>query len=161
MSSTRTLTDTTQSVLDQAEPGLLASALQQVKLGTVLTPMKQTFASLTSAAAQQITTAAAAAAATPGVNTNQEPAATTLPPILAVTAGRITAGTAHQNPFIVTDSGGTPTDPSSGISVATLSDDGTTLTFGAAVTGFVLEYIPRAAAGGTVGGDMQAPFDRS
>ena len=41
--------------------------------------------------------------------------------------------------------GGTPVAPSTYPAMATLSDDGKTLTFETTVTGFVLEYAPRAA----------------
>jgi hypothetical protein len=161
MASTRTITETPQNLLDNADPNLVPDLLRQVKLGTHLTPQKQTFSGLTSAAAQQVfgnnaAAIAAAAFATPGVNTNVEPPATFLPAILSVTSLRVTAGAAFAGSRIVVDSGGTPlAGDAGGPGVAVLSDDGTTLTFEAAVTGFVIEYIPRPAVNMT---SVQAEF---
>ena len=148
--TTVTRIETTEQVLKKSDPNEVADALRKVDLGTMLTPRVVTFASLSSSAAVDITTAASKAAATvsPALPDNDP----TLPPIGTLIAGRITAGTAHTNPFIVTDAGGTPQDPASGVSVATLSADGKTLTFGAAVTGFVLQYLPRPAT------DLTAKF---
>ena len=68
------------------------------------------------------------------------------PPAADVITARVTAGTALAGPRVITDSGGTPTAPAGANAlpgVATLSDDGTTLTFDAAVTNVTVEYVPR------------------
>lgn len=137
MSVTATKKETLRSVLNDANPNEVADALKRIKLGQILCPVKVTFASLASAAAQDITTAAAKAAATI-VPSDFIGTGETLPAILAVRSLRVTAGAAAAGARFVTDTGGTPST-----TVATLSDDGKTLTFEAAVTGFVLQYIPR------------------
>ena len=144
---TTTKAKTLAQVLEQANPNLVADALRKIDLARMLDPVKVTFAGLASAAAQNITTAAARAAATVDQGLKDLIAGEGLPPILSVVALRVTAGTLAAGPAIVTDSGGTPTAIGTGSAhVATLSDDGKTLTFQAAVTGFVLEYIPRSTA---------------
>jgi hypothetical protein len=135
---TSTAVETLQAALDRADPNKLADALRKVKLGSMLSPLKVTFASMTSVAEQNITSAANFAAAT----INQGSAAYTrnLPPILAIDSMRVTAGTAATGERTIGDSGATTST-----TVAKLSDDGTTLTCEAAYTGMVLEYIPRSA----------------
>lgn len=135
---TTTKEQTLQQILSAANPHQLADALRAIDIGLKHAVVKVTFAALSSAAAIDITTAASKAAATivgitldSGVN---------LPPIGKVITLRVTAGAAaaaHRN---VTDVGGTPS-----ASLATLSDNGKTLTFETTVTGFVLTYEPRAA----------------
>lgn len=62
---------------------------------------------------------------------------------------RVTTGTAAVGPYIVTDAGGTAVDIAIGVTgVATLSADGKTLTFAAAVTGAELSYIANAISTG-------------
>jgi len=146
MPVTATKNDTLQQALDRASPDQLADALRRIALAKVLDPVKVTFVGLASAAAQNITTAAARAAATINQGLKSLGATDLLPAILEVGTLRVTAGTLAAGPAIVTDSGGTPTAIGAGTAhVATLSDDGTTLTFQAAVTAFVLEYVPRSS----------------
>lgn len=135
-------TNTLQRELDKSNPNTLADALRQVKPGHLLAPIKVVFAALASAAAQDITTAAAKAAGTiTGIVLDS---GENLPPIGAVRTLRVTTGTLAVGPAVVTDQGGTATAIGAGsVHVALLSDDGKTLTFQAAVTGFVLEYYPR------------------
>lgn len=69
------------------------------------------------------------------------------PPAQVVKSCRITAGTAAAGTRIMSDSGATPAQVgTSGIYIATLSEDGTTITLEAAATGAVIEYIPRVTA---------------
>jgi hypothetical protein len=158
MATTATKTRTIRDALNTAKEGEMDDALAKVQLGNHLAPWKVTFAALTSAAAQNITTAAALAAATMG---SLSPAAaraddfTQLPPILSVTYLRVTAGAALAGTRIVGDAGATAlAGDAAGPGVALLSDDGATLTFEAAVTGFVLGYIPRACKSTGVGVDI-------
>ena len=74
-----------------------------------------------------------------------------LPPLGALTSLRVTAsGTAGSlGTYILTDPSGTPIVPPGGASaavgIAKISDDGKTITFPNTVTGFVLQYMPRAS----------------
>lgn len=147
MSVTATKAQTLQTELDKASPNSLADVLAQVKLGTMLTPLKVTVAGLGATAAIDITTLPAAG----GVATVNQgpafPAGAKLPPILSVTTLRVTAvGGGALGPRVVTDAGGAAGAPgANGPGIALLSDDGKTLTFEGTVTGFVIEYVPRAA----------------
>lgn len=116
---TATATDTFQTELDKGNPNTVADVLQKMKLGTMLTPLKAT---LTLAA--------------PGT------AFTLDPPALIVGTCRVTdngAGNAAEAPRQITDAGGTPS-----ATVATLSDDGATITIeGTGAVEMIVEYIPR------------------
>lgn len=141
MAGTKTLTELAYDILNEANPNRIFNVLRILKLGNMLTPRKVTFAALAAAAAHNITDAAhfAAAVVAPVYPTTGPSARVTLPPILAIITLRVTAGAAAAATRTPSDAGGTPT-----AAVATLSDDGTTLTFEANVTGFVIEYIPRS-----------------
>lgn len=132
--------------LNTGSPAAQTSALQKIQAGTQLSKVKVTFAALTSASAQDITSDEAKAAATiEGISLRDDE---NLPPIGQVVTLRVTTGTLAAGPAVVTDEGGTPTAIGAlAVHVATLSDDGTTLTFQAAVTGFVLTYYPAPAVG--------------
>ena len=140
-----------QDVLNQGNENEIADALRMIKAGYMMSPIKVTFVGLTSSATQNITTAAALAAATINSGFATDPdIQPTLPPIGEVASLRVTAGAAQPGPRVITDSGGTPAASATGLGgapggVATLSDDGKTLTFEAAVTGFVLIYWPSPA----------------
>ena len=135
---TTTMTETVQDVLAVASPNQLSDALRKVNLGHKLATVKATFVALASAAAQDITTAAAKAAATiTGIDLDT---GENLPAIGTPISVRVTAGAAAAGPRQITDAGGTPS-----ATVATLSNDGKTLTFEAGVTAFVLVYQPREA----------------
>jgi hypothetical protein len=134
--TTATVTPTLQSELDLARPDEIADVLRLMHLGTMLTPLKRTFTGLSSGTAFDLTAIDGTGETTGASNPNRLPA-------LAISALRITAGAANHSPCLVTDTGGTATDTAT-ISVATISDDGKTVTFGAGVTGFVIEYIPRS-----------------
>lgn len=150
MSVTATKTRTIRDALNTSKEGEMDDALLKAQLGNMIVPLKYTIVGLAAAAAIDITSAALAAAATPGPNS---PALTRpddisrLPPALGphAVSVRVTAGAATAGPRFVTDAGGTPGAPgANGPGIATLSDDGKTLTFEGNVTAFVLEYIPRA-----------------
>jgi hypothetical protein len=100
----------------------------------MLTPQKLSLTGLSSSATHNITDTAH------GGN----------PAVQNWTTLRVTAGAAAAGARLLTDVGGTPST-----TVATLSDDGTTIVFEAAVTGFVLEYTPRAAVA------MTSPLEKS
>lgn len=116
---TITVDKTLGGMLDDADPNTLPDALRQVKLGTLLSKQKQ-------------------AISQPAANT-----VTLDPPAQgpATVAARVTAGAAAAGPRLITDSGGTPD-----ATTATLSDDGTTLTFEADVTDVVVDYQPASSA---------------
>lgn len=141
---TTTFPQTIQETLEQADPNTLADALRRIVLARMLTVVKVTVTGLTAAAAVDITAAATKAAATiVGVSLA---AAENLPAIGQVVALRVVAGAATAGARIVTDAGGTAGAPgANGPGVALLSDDGRTVTFEGDVTGFVIEYVPRAA----------------
>lgn len=147
MATTKTQTISIADVLNEANLNRLIEALRKTKLGNMLTPRKVTFAALSAAAAHDITDAAHFAAATvaPAYPTTGPSARVTLPPILSVIALRVSAG-GTSGPYIVSDTGATAvTTTATYPGTAKLSDDGKTITFlEATVTGFVLEYIPRA-----------------
>lgn len=134
------MTITTQYELNNANPNTIADALRRAEIGSALSPIKVTFAGLTSAAAVNITTAASRAAATIVGRSPEISAGETLPPIGAVVSLRVTAGAAAAAPRGIVDTGG-----SASATYAKISDDGATLTFETTVTGFVLTYFPRAA----------------
>jgi hypothetical protein len=124
---TVTANQTLAGALDQADPNKVADALRQVKLGTLLTPTKQTI-SQTSAVTVALT-----------------------PPALVIHTVRVTGGTALAGIYQVADTDATEVD-SATLGVCTLSDDGATLTFAAAVTDLVVIYVPRSDA------DLTADF---
>jgi len=136
---TTSVVDTVQAELDKADPNTLADVLRLVKLGTMVTPLKRTFTGLTSATAFDLT----------AIDGTGETAGATNPARLALLdcrTLRVTAGAATAGPRTLTDSGGTAGAPgANGPGVVVISDDGKTLTFEAGVTGFVIEYVPRAA----------------
>jgi hypothetical protein len=144
MAVTTTKSLTLQLALDQADPDKVGDALQKVKLGTMLAPLKRTFSALSAASAMDLTALDASGETTGTANPNRLPA-------LLIKTLRVTAsGTAGSlGAYIVTDSGGTAIVPPGGanaaVGVALLSDDGKTLTFPNTITAFVVEYVPRAA----------------
>lgn len=158
-SVTATQPRTTQKVLIDADPDYLADALRKASFGVSQQVYKLTFSGLTSAAAHNITDAAHFANANGGAG-SQSPAfpadsLSALPSIGQVLTLRVTAGAAAAGARVVTDAGGAASAGAAGSpGVALISDDGTTLTFEAGVTGFVLEYLPRMQ-------NMQSLFNNS
>lgn len=156
---TTSRTPTVREAVNSGSPGVMASALQNIQLGTVLSKIKVVFAGLSSSAAQDITTAAAKAAGTITGITLQT--GENLPPIGQVVSCRIvTGGTAGA--VVITDASGTPvvvgaTGNAATPGVATLSDDGKTITFVAAVTAFTLVYYPAPSGGMTDTQPQAAP----
>lgn len=137
--------ETRQSLLNRSDPNDTADLLASVKVGNALSVVKATFTGLTSLAAQDITNDDHKANA---VVVGLSPAladGANLPPIGQVLSLRSTAGTLNTGPAIVTDAAGTPTDIALlAAGIVTISDDGKTLTFDAAVTAYVIQYNPRA-----------------
>jgi len=152
MSATATSVDTLKNAADQAEPGDLPDAFRLMKIGTMLTPLKRTFTGLTAAAAFDLTAIDGTGETVGASNANRVPA-------LAITTLRVTAsGTANSvGSYAVSDTGATPVTPTAGANVglATISDNGKTVTFLTTVTAFVIEYVPRSNT------DMTARFARS
>lgn len=145
---TTTKTETIQEVLETANLNQLADGLKKIDFAKMLATVKAAMTGLAAAAAFDITTAAVKAAAIVGGIVLES--GENLPPIGAVVSLRVTAsGTANSvGTYAVGDAGSTPVSPTAGANVglATLSDDGKTLTFPTTVTAFVLQYQPRAAA---------------
>ena len=142
MTTTSRIVDV-RDALNSGNPAAVASAHGKIKAGNMASLIKVTFASLTSSATQDITTAAAKAAITASDGITLK-TGENLPAIGHVVSLRVTAGTLAAGPSLVTDSGGTATAIGAlACHVSLLSADGTTLTFQAAVTGFVLWYYPK------------------
>lgn len=141
---------TLADVLNDAAQGLFDRVLALVKIGRMLNPAKVTVSGMTAASAVDIT-AIDRSVVTINQGLSDLEATDALPPIQSLIALRVTAsGTgASLGTYILTDSGGTAIIPPGGanaaVGIATLSDDGKTITFPNTVTGFVLEYLPRAA----------------
>lgn len=138
--STTTATRTLQQVINEANPNELADVLSQLDLGTVFAPLKRTFTGLTAAAAFDLT----------AIDGSGETAGATNPlrlPANLVRSLRVTAsGTANSvGSYVVSDASGTPTSPTAStiVGLATISDDGKTITFPTTVTAFVIAYMPR------------------
>ncbi len=128
---TTTKTDTVQAALDAANPNDLADALQLVKLGTMLTPLKRVFTGLSSSAAFDLTLIDGSGE-TAGVSNPNRLAA------LLVGTMLVTAGAAASGPRAPTSDAATATS-----TFFRLSDSGKVVTFDNTVTGFTIEYMPR------------------
>lgn len=148
--STTTVSLTAREILDSGNPNKVGNVCKALKVGTQLSKIKATFASMTSAAGQDITTAANKALATVSGITLRT--GENLPPIGQIVTCRVTAGTAAAGARFVSDAGATPST-----TVATLSDDGKTLTFEAAVTGIVVTYFPAPYGGADQAFEHAAP----
>jgi hypothetical protein len=151
MSVTATSTDTLKKALNDANLNDLADCFRKMQLGNMLAPLKRTFTGLTAAAAFDLTTIDGTGETVGVANANRLAA-------LGVHTLRVTAsGTANSvGSYAVSDTGGTPLTPTAGANVglATISDDGKTVTFVTTVTAFVIEYIPRSTV------DMASAFAR-
>lgn len=140
MPTTTTIERTLKQVLDDANPQDIADALRAIRLGTTLRPLKRTFTGLTSSATQNLTLIDGTGETAGLANANRLAA-------LCVATLRVTAGTLAAGAALVTDTGGTPLAiGTTNNHVVTISDDGKILTFQAAVTGFVITYVPRIKA---------------
>lgn len=136
--STKTKVRSLQQAGDTGDPGLVGSVGRRVKLGTRLAAVKVVVSGLTAAAAIDITSSTVAAKITSLKGLDALGTGETLPPIGSVLALRVTTGSAQAGARTLVDKDGTPTT-----GVATISDDGKTLTFETTLTGFILEYNPR------------------
>lgn len=148
MTTTATAVETNKSVLDIADPDKLADVLRKVKLGTLLTPLKRTITLATVAASCDLTAVDASGETTGPSNPNRLAALS----VITLRVTDVTGGTGAAGPRSVTDAGGTPAAPptatayaGASIGLATLSDDGKTVTFEGTVKAFIIEYIPRAS----------------
>lgn len=136
---TTTKDSTVQQALTAANLNTLADALKLVDLGKMLPVIKVTVTGLAATATVDLTSAAVKAAATiAGINALVD--GEYLPAAGSILSLRVVAGAAAAGERMISDVGGTPS-----ATVATLSDDGTTLVFEANVTGFVLVYSARPA----------------
>lgn len=153
--STATFSDTLQLEMDKGELSTLGNVVAETRLGTVNAMLKVTVAALGATSTVNITLAAVLAAAT--INVGAIPAHETLPAIGRLRSLRVTtSGTNNAlGVYVLTNAGVTPLDPIHGTVVGhcALSDDGTTLTFGHTITGFIIEYFPAPHA------DMQTIFE--
>lgn len=143
---TTTRTRSLKDVLDNANPNELADALRKLRLGTMLTPLKRVFTGLTAAAAFDLTAIDATGETTGPSNPNRLPALA----VIALEGVTETSGTASKGTYAIGVHGvSTTIDPTNSTvaGVATLSDDGKTLTFPEAdVTGFTIIYLPRTVS---------------
>lgn len=156
MAVTTTKAGTLQTELDKANPNTLGDALAQIRLGTILTPLKVSVTGMNATSAVNLTLLAVAsggAVTLSSVGSTGGAPLAALPPVLQCLALRVTGttgttGTASPGPRVITDAAGTAAGGVSpqNIGVALISDDGTTLTFDGAVSGFIIEYMPRANA---------------
>jgi hypothetical protein len=143
---------TIKTALDQANPSQLADLLRQMKLGTMTAPLKRTFTALTAASTFDLTLIDGAGESPASVlNPNRKAA-------LLITALQVTAsGTAASlGAYTAAVAAATPIVPPGGaglaVGVATISDDGKTITFPNTVTAFTVIYMPRPSV------DMNADF---
>jgi hypothetical protein len=156
MSVTTTKLATVRDNLNSGNTSLQASAMQTMKIGNRLANVKAVITGLTAAAAIDITTAASKAAAT--ITGITLATGENLPPIGHVLTLRVTnVGSGATGPRIVVDAGGAAIAPNTYAGHALISDDGATLTFEGTVTGFILEYVPRAYVALSTGEPMAAP----
>jgi len=153
MAATTTLLNKTRDVLDKADPGKVSDVFRNMKLGTMLAPLKRVFTGLTAAASFDLTaidgTGETAGAA------NQARTAVLNLNYLRVDASGTAASVGN---YIVGPPTSTLLVPPGGanvaVGVARISDDGKTITFPNTITGFTISYIPRSAV------DVEAKFER-
>jgi hypothetical protein len=134
---------TLRQALDDAHPSRIDNAINQLDIGTSMRKIRATIAAATSSATPDITAIPAAK-----ITINEGPAGVRasgiLPPIGLVRSLRVTAGTLAAGPAIIIDAGGTATAIGAGTAHGVLlGTDDKTLTFQAAVTGFVIEYFAK------------------
>ena len=116
---------TIQGALNEANPGRAWSAVQKAKLGDTLVGLQKT-----------ITIASAASAVLTDID-DPDDTSKKLPAALVIGSVRVVTGTATGRRD-VSDAGDTPS-----ATLATLSDDGKTITFEAVITVFRINYIPK------------------
>lgn len=141
---TTTAVDTLKTLLDKAPANQVADLLKAIGLGTILTPLKRVFAGLAASATTDLTALDGTGETAGAANPNRKAA-------LCVTYLRLDAsGTAASvGNYIVGPPTSTLLIPPGGanaaVGVARLSDDGKTITWPNTITGFTIQYIPRAA----------------
>jgi len=150
MTATQTRIQDLRQVINDHLPGSVEPALAEVNLGNMLSTIKLVVTGLTAAAAFVIpnipqTSGSGVTVTWNGINLNPD-GSDVIPAVGEVVTLRVTnVGTAAVGPRVVTDVGGTPGAPgANGPGIATISDDGTTITFEGTVTGFILTYQPRS-----------------
>lgn len=137
---TTTRATTVQSTLNSGNLNTIGTAAQLIKLGNALSLIKVVVTGLTASNTVNITAAATKAAATITGFNPPLAAGQNLPAIGTIETLRVTAvGTGALGHRNVTDAGGT-----AAATLALISDDGTTLTFEGTITGFIIQYAPRA-----------------
>jgi hypothetical protein len=146
---------TNRDVLDRSDLNETADVLKRIKAGTMFSRIRVQFAALSAAAAIDITTAASKAAITAlsgiTLDTGENlPAIGTVHGLQVVTSGTAASlGSYITAPTGTPPAGATPLIPPGGaqlaVGIASLSDDGKTLTFPNTVTGFILVYSPAPA----------------
>lgn len=124
---TTTETTTIQKVLNEADPNRLSDALRKAKVGDALQGFQKTLTGLTSQVSHDLTAI-----------DDPDDVSIKLPAVLVVTGLRVTAGAAAAGARFISDAGSTPST-----TVAALSVDGKTISFEAAVTAFVIYYVPK------------------
>lgn len=153
-----------QQAADGVNPTNVDTALGAMKLGSMLSPLRVEFKFGVAVASFDVTAQAVLAAGTGyTIITGHalgalagDPSVPPLPPILAVTKMRVVGAGGGNKPgsYIAEDAGATAFDAGAAlVGVATLSDDGKTLTFNSTVTDVIVEYIPRPASDMTVAED--------
>ncbi len=164
----QTVNETLAKALNETDPNRLMDALRLYGFGMHLSPQKYTWLGTTGATAVNITSLGFFANASGGAQTPPLPQGATaaLPPILMLAMMRVTTGPSGSvGSYFDTDPGGPLAYPGvtggAGASatvgppgICQLSDDGTTLTFPAQVSGFVIEYLPRSYV------NVLSPFER-
>jgi len=129
MPSTTTKTNTIANVANSGNLNELSDVAQKVQLGTMMTVKKAVLTGLTSAVAHNLTDAAHGG----------------LPAVGSALALNVTGG-AKPGIYALAPSTATPFDAGAGVvGAAKLSDDGATITFLTATTGFDIVYLPRPA----------------
>jgi len=126
-----------QDVLNEGNANKLADAAAKAKLGDSLAGLTKTLTGLTAAAAFDLTTV-----------DDPDVSGAKLPAALVISSLRVTAGAAAAGIRQISDAGDTPT-----ATLATLSDDGKTITFEGNVTAFIINYVPKQ--------DLSADFERA
>lgn len=161
--------ETVAKALNESDPNRLFDALRLYGFGMHLSPQKYTWLGTTGATAVNITTTSWFANASGGSKTPGLPQGATqaLPAALIIGNVRVNTGPSGSlGHYYVADSSytgavypgfmaGGATGATAAIGIALLSDDGSTLTFPAQVSGFVINYIPRSYV------DVTSPFEHA
>jgi hypothetical protein len=116
-----------QGALNEANPSRAWAAVQLAKLGDAMRGFQKTLTGLTAAASFDLTTI-----------DDPDDTSIKLPAALVIGSVRVTAGAAAAGVRQISDAGDTPS-----ATLATLSDDGKTITFEGNVTAFIINYIPK------------------